>query len=66
MPLWYSSIFGLGYRKNSETKGYQIVNDLLNENGELLNSNEMIDKGLNIHFLDYFELKEKTKIINAR
>ena len=61
MPLWYSSIFELGYRKNWETKGYQIINDVLNENGELLNRNEMIDKGLNIHFLDYFKLKKKLR-----
>ena len=37
MPLWYSSTFDLGYRKNWETKGFQVVNDVLDENGELLN-----------------------------
>ena len=50
MPLWYSSIFELGYRKDWEKKGYHIVNDILNENGELLTRDEMIGKGLNIHF----------------
>ena len=63
IPLWYSSIFELGYRNNWEKRGYHTVNDILNKNGEVLTRGEMVEKGLKIHFLDYFKLSKKIRLL---
>ena len=63
MPLWYSNTFELGHRKNWEKKGYLIVNDVLNEEGKLLTMDEIIGNGLKIHFLDYFKLRTKIRLL---
>ena len=40
-------------------KGYFMVGDILNESGEILTIDELVEKELYINFLDYFRIKKK-------
>ena len=44
-----------------EGEGYHILSDLLNEEGKLLTNNEMNERKLKIHFLDYIKLERTVK-----
>ena len=44
-------------------KGYHVLNDILNENGDLRSRTEMEELKLKIYFLDYFELNHSIKKI---
>ena len=59
MPLWYSGELDLGFRQSWKNKGYMVVGDILNQNGELLTKEELKEKDLTINFLDYFRIKQK-------
>ena len=61
MPLWYNSQLNLEYRRDWEQKGYLILNDILDDNGEIYTRNKMLDRNLNIHFLDYIKIKHAVK-----
>ena len=61
MPLWHNSQLNLEYRKSWEGEGYHILSDLLNEEGKLLTNNEMNERKLKIHFLDYIKLERTVK-----
>ena len=61
MPLWHNSKLNLEYRKDWEQKGYHILNDLLTDDGKLLMKEEMKEKNLKIHFLDYIKMDKSVK-----
>ena len=42
-------------------KGYIVVGDILNKDGELMAILELKDRGLRINFLDHFNIKKRTK-----
>ena len=58
MPLWHNSRLQFEYRQDWGKKGYQILGDILNEDGILMSTHELINKGLKINFLDHFILKK--------
>ena len=53
MPLWHNSKLKIEYRKQLDTKGYHILNDILNINGTLMALTELREKGLKVNFLEY-------------
>ena len=53
MPLWYNSALNIDYRKNWENKGYHILNDVLDNNGNLFTMEKMNENRINMNFLDY-------------
>ena len=57
IPLWYNSQLNLGYRREWAEKGYFIIKDILNGLGYLMTKEELNERGLKIHFLDYESLK---------
>ena len=59
MPLWYNSRLEFQYRRDWEKKGYKVLGDILDEEGTLLSSIELVNRGMKINFLDYFNLKKK-------
>ena len=63
MPLWYGN---LEYRRDWDNRGYHIVRDIMNENGELLTKVELNAKGLKINLLDYFRIQQKVKTLEKR
>ena len=56
-PLWYNSKLKLSFRKEWAKKGYLIIKDILNDQGSLMTKEELNERGLKIHFLDYENLK---------
>ena len=61
MPLWRNSVMNIEYRRKWENKGILIINDILNEEGEILTLEELKIKDLYMHFLDYSKLKFSIK-----
>ena len=61
MPLWHNSIINIEYRKKWENKGIILINDVLNEEGEVLTLEELKTRDLYMHFLDYSRLKFSIK-----
>ena len=61
MPLWYNSALNIEYRKNWENKGYHILNDVLDNNGNLFTLEKMNENGINMNFLDYHKLNLSVK-----
>ena len=59
MPLWHNSRLEFEYRKDWERKGYQILEDILNEEGILLSTQELVNRGPKINFLDHFNLNKR-------
>ena len=59
MPLWYNNNINLEYKKDWDSKGYQNLCDILNNNGDLFTQADLILRGLKIHFIDYIKIKEK-------
>ena len=51
----------LEYKRESDTKGYQNLCDILNTNGELFTQEELSTRGLKIHFIDYLKIKRNIK-----
>ena len=49
------------YRREWEEKGYVLISDILNEEGNLLTEIELRERGLRIHFLDYHRLDMEFK-----
>ena len=59
MPLWHNSRIKFNYRKDWDKKGYRMVIDLMHSNGNLFTQNEMQEKGINVHFLDYLSISRQ-------
>ena len=66
MPLWHNTLVNIEYRKNWESKGYHIVDDIISNNGFIYTENELKDRGLKINFLDYAKLKYSIKQLEIK
>ena len=55
MPLWHNSVLNIDYRKVWENKGYHILNDVLDNKGNLFTMEKMIENKIDIDYI--FRLK---------
>ena len=65
IPLWYNTNISINFKKNWVNQGYLFLNDIMNEEGKLFTMEEMINKNLQINFLEYETLKYSTSKIVA-
>ena len=56
MPLWHNSTLNIDYRKVWENKGYHILNDVLDNKGNLFTMEKMAENKIDINFFDYHKL----------
>ena len=62
MPLWYNSGLEFEFRKRWKNKGYFMVGDKLNKNGEIFPKEECIEKDLQINFQVISQLNQKSMV----
>ena len=60
-PLWHNSKFEIPYRREWEEKGFHIISDILDEEGNLLTERELNVQGVKINFLDYHTMVKRWK-----
>ena len=63
MPLWHNSKVKIDYRNQWDTKGYHILNDILNINGTLMTLTELQEKGLKVIFLEYARINKGVRAL---
>ena len=57
IPLWYNSRINLEYRHSWFNQGIVWVTDILDYRGDIFSKQELREKGFNINFLEYANLK---------
>ena len=60
-PLWHNSKFEIAYRREWEEKGFHIISDILDEEGNLPTERELKAQGVKINFLDYYTMVKRWK-----
>ena len=56
-PIWYNDAIDMEYIKPWDTQGLRCINDILSEDGTIMNRNDLNKNyGLNINFIDYLRL----------
>ena len=64
IPLWFNSEINIRFNKVWFQKGYTKLGDILDNEGKLFTNKEMTEKGLQLNFLDYEELRFDISNIN--
>ena len=64
MPLWYNSRISINFRKDWLKKGYYNLSDILDRDGKILILEEMLQRGLNINFLEYEKTEKDISNLN--
>ena len=66
IPLWHNSGITLSFKKQWFDKGYTKISDIMNIEGQILTRDEMMDRGLNLNFLDYEKLRFDISNLNIK